>query len=166
MEFLCPYLLYDLPQVLVGFPHSSVGKEPACNAGDPWVRSLGWEDPLEKGKATHSSILAWRIPWTVQSTGSQRAGHNWVTFTFTFQAFIVSYHNAEVQTLRSECLGSFLRSTISKGSLEYGWWSEGKAYAVFTKMPCSHYFILQIMIHFYTKTVKTTIGLFMKHTLV
>ena len=32
------------------------------------VRSLGWEDPLEKGKATHSSILAWRIPWTVQST--------------------------------------------------------------------------------------------------
>ena len=32
---------------------------------EPWVRSLGWEDPLEKGKATHSSILAWRIPWTV-----------------------------------------------------------------------------------------------------
>ena len=29
-----------------------------------WVRSLGWEDPLEKGKATHSSILAWRVPWT------------------------------------------------------------------------------------------------------
>ena len=36
------------------------------------VRSLGWEDPLEKGKATHSSILAWRIPWTVWSMGSQR----------------------------------------------------------------------------------------------
>ena len=32
------------------------------------VRSLGWEDPLEKGKATHSSILAWRIPWTVQES--------------------------------------------------------------------------------------------------
>ena len=32
---------------------------------DTWVQSLGWEDPLEKGKATHSSILAWRIPWTV-----------------------------------------------------------------------------------------------------
>ena len=30
-----------------------------------WVRSLGWEDPMEKGKATHTSILAWRIPWTV-----------------------------------------------------------------------------------------------------
>ena len=87
-----------------GFPDSSLGKESACNAGDPrlipgwgrspgegigyplqyswvslvaqqvkklptmqetWVPSLGWEDPLEKGKATHSSILAWRIPWTV-----------------------------------------------------------------------------------------------------
>ena len=34
-----------------------------------WVRSLGWEDPLEKGKATHSSILAWRITWTVYSGG-------------------------------------------------------------------------------------------------
>ena len=84
-------------QELLGFPDSSVGKESACNAGDPssipgpgrslgegigyafqyswaffvaqlvknppamweiWVRSLGWEDPLEKGKATHSSILA------------------------------------------------------------------------------------------------------------
>ena len=32
---------------------------------ETWVRSLGWEDPLEEGKATHSSILAWRIPWTV-----------------------------------------------------------------------------------------------------
>ena len=38
-----------------------------------WVRSLCWEDPLEKGKATHSSILAWRIPWTVQSMGSQES---------------------------------------------------------------------------------------------
>ena len=49
-----------------------------------WVQSLGWEDPLEKGKATHSSILVWRIPWTIQSMGSQRVGCNWATFTFTF----------------------------------------------------------------------------------
>ena len=40
------------------------------------VHSLGWEDPLEKGMATHSSILAWRIPRTVKPTGSQRVGHN------------------------------------------------------------------------------------------
>ena len=45
--------------------------------------SLGWDDPLEKGKATHSSILAWRIPWTVYYMGSQRVGHNWEIFTFT-----------------------------------------------------------------------------------
>ena len=48
---------------------------------ETWVRSLGWEDPLEKEMATHSSILAWRISWTeepgrLQSTGSQRVGHD------------------------------------------------------------------------------------------
>ena len=92
--------------------YSSVGKESACNVGDPssipgsgrspgegigyplqcswvslvaeliknlpamwktWVRSLGWEDPLEKGKATHSSILAWRIPWTVHGVAKSQA---------------------------------------------------------------------------------------------
>ena len=52
--------------------------------------SLGWEDPLEKGTATHSSILRelsvfWRIPWTVWTVGSQRVGHGWVTFTFTWE---------------------------------------------------------------------------------
>ena len=36
---------------------------------ETWVRSLGWEDPLEKGKATHSSVLVWRIPWTVYPWG-------------------------------------------------------------------------------------------------
>ena len=43
---------------------------------ETWVQSLGWEDPLEKGKATHSSILAWKIPWTVQFMASQRVGHD------------------------------------------------------------------------------------------
>ena len=48
---------------------------------ETWVQFLGWEDPLEKEMATHSSILAWKIPWTeepvgLQSTGSQRYGHN------------------------------------------------------------------------------------------
>ena len=43
---------------------------------ETWVRSLGWEDPLEKEKATHSNILTWRIPWTVESMGSQRVRHN------------------------------------------------------------------------------------------
>ena len=48
---------------------------------ETWVRSLSWEDPLEKIIATHSRILAWRIPWTekpdrIQSIGSQRLRHN------------------------------------------------------------------------------------------
>ena len=43
---------------------------------ETWVRSLGWGDPLEKEKATHSSILAWRIPWTIQSMGLQRVRHD------------------------------------------------------------------------------------------
>ena len=41
---------------------------------ETWVRSLGWEDPLEKGKATHSSILAWRIPWTEEPVRPQSRG--------------------------------------------------------------------------------------------
>ena len=49
---------------------------------ETWVQSLGWDNALEKGRATHSSILAWRIQWTVWSMGSQRVGHDWATFTF------------------------------------------------------------------------------------
>ena len=47
--------------VFSGFPGGSDGKESACN-GETWVWPLSWEDPLEEGKSTHSSILAWRIP--------------------------------------------------------------------------------------------------------
>ena len=54
---------------------------------ETWVWPLGQEDPLEKEMATHSSILAWKIPWTgepgsLKSTGSQRVGHDWVTSLF------------------------------------------------------------------------------------
>ena len=49
---------------------------------ETWVQSLGWENPLEKGTATHSSILAWRISWTVYSMGSLRVGHDWAIFLF------------------------------------------------------------------------------------
>ena len=67
----------------LGFPNSSGGKEsPAMQ--ETLVRFLGRENRLEKGKATHSSILAWRIPWTLQSMVLQKVGHDWATFTFTF----------------------------------------------------------------------------------
>ena len=48
-----------------------VKNQPAVQ--ETWARSLGWKDPLQKGKATHSSILAWRIPWIIQSVGSQES---------------------------------------------------------------------------------------------
>ena len=66
-KFFSPSLLYIILSTVtcaMGFPGGSAGKESAFNAGD-LGRSLGWEDPLEEGKATHSSILAWRIPLTV-----------------------------------------------------------------------------------------------------
>ena len=63
-----------------GSPGGSDGKESACIEAD-LVQSLCWEDALEKEVATHSSILAWRIPWTeepggLQSMGLQKTGHN------------------------------------------------------------------------------------------
>ena len=51
-----------------------VKNQPAVQ--ETWVRSLGWEDPLEKGKAPHSSILAWRIPWTVHGVSKSRTPLN------------------------------------------------------------------------------------------
>ena len=54
---------------------------------ETWVQFLGWKDPLEKGMATHSSVLTWRIPWIVnhgglQSLVSQKLGHDRATDTF------------------------------------------------------------------------------------
>ena len=63
-----------------GFPGTQMVKN-LLAMGDTWVQSLGWEDPLEKGMAMYSSILAWRIPWTegsggLQSIESQRVGRD------------------------------------------------------------------------------------------
>ena len=55
------------------------------------VQSLGWEDPLKKGMATHSSILAWRIPWIEESMGLQRVRYDWVTNTFIFKLCFYVY---------------------------------------------------------------------------
>ena len=72
-----------------GFPGGASGQEHACQCRrlkscgfDPWVqkiprrrvRSMGQEDPLEEGMATHSSVLAWRIPWTEEAGGLQSTG--------------------------------------------------------------------------------------------
>ena len=74
---------------------------------ETWVWSLGWEDPLEKEMATHSSILAWRIPWMeepgrLQSTGLQRVGHNWATSLSLF-----TWKSSDVNTSAEDiCVGA------------------------------------------------------------
>ena len=83
-----PWLLGRSPGEGIGYPLpyswasmvAKMVKNPSAML-ETWVRSLGGEDPLEEGMATHSSILAWRIPWTeepgrLQSTGLQRVGHD------------------------------------------------------------------------------------------
>ena len=83
-----------------------------------WVHSLDGEDPLEKGMATHPSILAWRIPWTeepggLQSMGSHRVGHNWSDFTCTHENCIVS-----LTCLGAKHLEEFLLISLFLGFLE------------------------------------------------
>ena len=75
---------YPLQYSRVSLVAQMVKNPPAMQ--ETWVQSLGWEDLLENWMATHSSILAWRIPWTeepggLQSMGLQRVGHYWVTNT-------------------------------------------------------------------------------------
>ena len=66
---------WGLSRYIRGFPGGSAGKESACNVGDLGSNPGLGRSPGE-GKGTHSSTLAWRIPWTAQSMGSQRLGHD------------------------------------------------------------------------------------------
>ena len=84
-HILASILLLLVSVYYFGFPSGSVVKNPPAMQEsreiEPKVRSLGGEDPLEEGMATHSSILAWRIPWTeellrLQSIGLQRVRHD------------------------------------------------------------------------------------------
>ena len=73
---------------------------------ETWVQSLGQEDLLEKEMAPHSSILAWRIPWTeepgrVQSVGSQRVGHNWATsLSLSYSIWIITQHTLQTDKIK------------------------------------------------------------------
>ena len=79
---------------------------------ETWVQSPCWEDPLEKGMDTHSSILVWRISWTeepggLQSMGLQRVGHDWVTDTFTILKYFKLNHKFLYLSLVDRKLLSF-----------------------------------------------------------
>ena len=72
---------------------------------ETWDRSLGWEDPLEKEMATHSSSFAWRIPWMeepgrLQSTGSQRVGHDWATWLYFTFTLLIEYSTFTASSFR------------------------------------------------------------------
>ena len=87
--------IYIALTLYLGFPGGSDGKVSACNAGD-MVWSMDQEDPLEKEMATHSSIPAWRIPWTeepgkLQYMGSQRVRHDWTTNITLLLHYIYNY---------------------------------------------------------------------------
>ena len=81
------YLMASLVAQMVKNPAMKDSCSDSCNAPamqKTWVQSLGWEEPLEEGVATHSNILVWRIPmdkgaWRAPSIGLQRVRHNWVT---------------------------------------------------------------------------------------
>ena len=102
-----------------------------------WVRAQGWEDPLEKGMATHSSVLAWRIPWTeklsgLQSMGSQKDGHAerlTLSFILDFQAqcggcycYAVLSHFLYVQLFAIPWIVAH-RTPLSKGFSRQEYWS-------------------------------------------
>ena len=91
--------LFIQQSIYWGFPGVSEVKSSACNAED-----LGREDPLEKEMATHSSILAWEIPWTeepggLQSTGSQKSRTRLSNFTFTF----IFTYTPDMEQLETYC---------------------------------------------------------------
>ena len=73
------------------FPGGSYGKESACNGGDLGL-TLGREDPLEKGMATHSSILTWKIPWTEKPVGLQTVGSQELDMTEPLTVSLSLFH--------------------------------------------------------------------------
>ena len=75
-----------------------------------WIQSLGWEDPLEKRKATHSSVQAWKIPWTIQSIGSQRVGHHWASVSQSWHPCLQSW--CLLVFLTNKCLFSHIAGRI------------------------------------------------------
>ena len=89
---------------------------------ETWVWRLGWKDLLGKGMATHSSSLAWRIPWTMepggrQFTGSQRVGHDWVINTFTVFQTLYAFQLLKPSSLFKLWWKSILYSWLQKKHL-------------------------------------------------
>ena len=113
---------------------------------ETWVQSLGQKDPLEKDLAPHSSILAWRIPWTeelggLQSMGSQRVGHDWATFNFTRESCRLSGRRPSSSDHFVGCNNSkfSLRSELCLPAWRGGWgepWEASPSPGAHSELTC------------------------------
>ena len=100
---------------------SSDGKESA-SLQETWIWSLGWENPLEKGRVTQSTILAWRIPWKEEHPwGLKKVGYDWATNTFTFY-----FHNISS--------GEYLREEMPSSNVIFVFLCIKKIVKLFLKM--------------------------------
>ena len=98
--------LWSILENVLGFPGGLLVKNPPAmqKPQEMRVQSLGWENPLEEGMATHYSILAWRISWTeepggLQSLGMQRVGHDRCDLAFTQRMFYMHLKNFQARKL-------------------------------------------------------------------
>ena len=117
-----------------------------------WAWSLGQDDPLEKGMATHSRSLAWKIPWTeepggLQSMGLQRVRHIWMTNTFTntlnktgTESPLDVWKDSTINHLRATVLKNICLTTMSR---VYPWGHEWK-------VPPPHYISKKLLEHFFS----------------
>ena len=111
----CLYKLSFVPfrgWVTGAFLEAQMVKNPPA-MWETWIQLLGWEDPLEEGMATHSSVPAWRIPWTeepggLQSTGSQSVRQDWGTKCTAQQSVLYIYHIFLIHSSADGHLGHFL----------------------------------------------------------
>ena len=108
--------LYHMPHGYAGFPGGSAVKNPPAMWEIP-VRSLGWEDPLEKRRATHSSILTWRIPWTVYPWGCKKLD--------TTKHLSLHFSGCKLRRSRAGCLGKKLPILWRGGAVRRTQWSQG-----------------------------------------
>ena len=112
-----PELLKEL--AILGFPGGASVKEPTWQYRRREGWSLGWEDPLEEGMASHSSILVWRIPWTeepggLQSMGSQGVGHDWSDLALEIP--LLAIHLKEWKPVSTQKLAHVVYSSIIHNS--------------------------------------------------
>ena len=124
LKFYCINMIH-LQSLLPGLPHSSLWPGGAVVKNPPVMQetqvwSLGWKDPLGKEMSTHSSILAWKIPWTEQpgelhSKGSQRVGHDWATeharlISYTVWKIFVKWELVEIYHNPMPCYSYYLKN--------------------------------------------------------